>query len=289
MSSSDENDSNPGAAKVSAGVGPMEGGHWRPVRPDELLRKPLPAGSAPQESSQSEKPQVQLQRRQELEQRLKSNPTDLDSFLELARIYRTEDRPLDARRVLQQAIQIFPDENELLWEFEEATLARSRQQLREVTDLASRLDTVEARRELDRCQQDWACRRMDVCRARLSRDPTLVHLKVALGEAMHDAGMHQEAVEELGAVLDNDELAPAAYLIRGKCLLAMGQDLDAMASLRASALRRSVVAPLRTRILALRLLCETADRLGVTLTLANYRTHLHQAEQELAHQTPLGT
>ena len=56
----------------------------------------------------------------------------------------------------------------------------------------------------------------------------------------------------------------------------------AMASLRAASLRRSVVAPVRVRVAALRLLCGTADRLGVTLTLAQYRQHLEKAEQELA-------
>ena len=59
-----------------------------------------------------------------------------------------------------------------------------------------------------------------------------------------------------------------------------------MTSLRACALRRSVVAPVRTRIIALRLLCETAERLGVGLTLAHYRQHLQQAESELAKQSP---
>jgi tetratricopeptide (TPR) repeat protein len=230
-----------------------------------------------------------LERRQELEHHLKASPTDLDAFRELGRIYRSEDRPLDARRVFQQALQIFPEELEILWEYEEATLARSLQQLREVTDLAKRLDTAETERELKRSQNDWACRRMDVCRARLGRDPSLVHLHVALAEAMYDAGMFEGAIDELAPVLDNDELSPGAFLIHGRCLLAMGEDVEAMASLRAASLRRSVVAPLKTRVVALRLLCETAERLGVTLTLANYRQHLQQAEQELAKQTTLET
>jgi tetratricopeptide (TPR) repeat protein len=202
--------------------------------------------------------------------------------MELGRIYRAEGRPADARRVFQQALQIFPDENQLLWEYEEAILARSLQQLREVTDVARRIDTPESDRELKRCQNDWACRRMDVCRARLKRDPSLHHLRVVLAEAMHDAGLHEGAMEELRPVLDHDEFSPTAHLIQGKCLLEMGKDVDAMASLRAAALRRSMVAPPRVRVAALRLLCDTAERLGVTLTLTQYRQHLHKAEQELA-------
>jgi tetratricopeptide (TPR) repeat protein len=256
----------------------MEGGRWRPVRPEELLRKSVAAAAVEVE----DKPQVQLQRRQELEQHLRSSPTDLDGYMELAAIYRSEDRPIEARKILQQAIQIFPEDEALLWEFEEATLARSRQQLREVTELAQRLDTLETERELKRSQNDWACRRMDVCRARLKRDPSLVHLKVVLAEAMLDAGLYEPAIDELNEVLDNDELSPHAYLLRGRCLLALGRDVDAMSSLRAVAMRRAVPAPLKTKIVALRLLCDAAERLGVELTLKKYRQHLASAEHDLA-------
>ncbi|WP_246114547.1 tetratricopeptide repeat protein [Rubripirellula tenax] len=237
----------------------------------------------------TEKPKLELKRRQQLEHHLKSNPADLDAFLELSRIYRAENRPMEARRVLQQAIQIFPDEPDLQWELEEATLSRSIQQLREVAELAGRLNTAETDRELNRCQQDWARRRIEVCEARLVRDPSLTHLRVTLAEAKYDAEMYEEAIDDLDIVLGNDEFSPSAYLLRGRCMLAMGKDLDAMVSLRACAMRRAVVAPLRTRVVALRLLCETADRLGIALTLATYRSHLQQAEQELAKQATLGS
>ena len=263
----------------------MAGGRWRPVRPEELLRKNVePVEPEPVDDP----PHVQLHRRQELEQHLRASPTDLEGYMELAAIYRSEDRPIEARRILQQAIQIFPEDEPLLWEFEEATLARSRQQLREVTELAHRLDTVETERELKRSQNDWACRRMDVCRARLKRDPMLMHLRVVLAEAMLDAGLYEPAIDELDAVLDSDELSPHAYLLRGRCLLALGRDLDAMSSLRAASMRRSVPAPAKTKIVALRLLCEAAERLGVELTLKKYRQSLQSAENELAQHASQG-
>lgn len=230
----------------------------------------------------TEKPKLQIERRQKLEHHIRSNPTDLDSFLELAQIYRGEQKFVEARRVMQQAASIFPDEPQVLWELEEATLSRSVQQLREVTELANRLDTAETQRELSRCQQDWALRRTEVCRARLARDPSMVHLKNVLAEAMHDAGDFDGAIRETESLLANDELSPVANLIRGRCFLATGKDVEAMAALRACAMRRAVVAPPRIRVVALRLLCDTAERLGVTQTLAIYRTALNQSEQELA-------
>ncbi len=287
MSSADKEPAPPDSVDAISELGPMEGGRWRPVRPEELLRKNVAPPSVDldeTEEKEAPKPKLRLERKQELEHHLKESPTDLEGFLELGRIYRNENRPMDARRVLQQAIQVFPDDKDLLWEYEEAVLARSLQQLREVTELAQKLNTAETDRELKRSQNDWACRRMDVCLARLSRDPSLVHLRIALGEAMYDAGMYEAAIDELDFVLENDDLSPAAYLIKGRCQLATGKDVEAMSSLRASALRRSVVGPVRTRVIALRLLCETAERLGVGLTLAHYRKHLQQAEQELAKQ-----
>jgi tetratricopeptide (TPR) repeat protein len=238
----------------------------------------LPRAEEPRTTSkpaETPNPKLRLERRQQLEHHLKDNPTDLDGFMELGRIYRADNRPLEAKRIFEQARQIFPEEQELLWEYEEAVLARSLQQYREVSDLAARLDTLETERELKRSQNDWARRRIEVCRARLTRDPNLLHLKIALAEAMYDAEMHEDAI-------DQDELSPVAYLIKGRCLLASGNHLQAMVALRAVALRRAVVAPLKTRIIALKLLCETAEKVGVALTLAKYKQHLAQAERELA-------
>jgi len=228
------------------------------------------------------RPKLKLERRQELEQHLKSSPTDLDSYLELARIYRGEDRPLEAKRILNQAHKIFPDDNGVLWELEEATLARSLQQFREVSDLAARLHTPEAAHELSRSRSDWAARRIDTCRARLQRDPSLQHLHLVMAEAMADAGMYEAAAESLDEIVNVDEYSPQAHLIRGRCLLQIGNEAEAMIELRAAALRRAVVAPVKIRVAALRLLCESADRLGVNLTKKRYEQLLQAAEQELA-------
>ncbi len=264
---------------VTAALGPLEGGRWRPVRPDELLKKNVPP---PKDDDSVHLPKVRLQRRQELEQHLKLRPTDLEAYLELARIYRADDRPIEAKRVLQQAIQTFPSDDRLVWEMEEATLARSRQQLRDVTEVVSRLNTPEANRELKRSQTDWACRRMDVCRARLSRDPSQLHLRLVLAEAMFDSGMFEGAVDELKPILDVDELSPQANLLSGRATMATGKDLEAMSFFRAASLRRAVPAPIRVRITALRFLVEIASRLGTTMTLARYQQQLAAAEQELS-------
>lgn len=284
MSSATEGTSRPVTTSSQAGHG--EGGRWKQVRFEELSSTPI-TGPHTEEPKSSAKPvdtphpKLRLERRQQLEHHLKKSPTDLDGYMELGRIYRAGNRPLEAKRIFEQARQIFPDDQELQWEYEEAVLARSLQQYREVSDLATRLDTLETERELKRSQNDWARRRIEVCRARLTRDPSLHQLNVALAEAMYDAEMYEDAIMTLDPILNRDELSSAAYLVKGRCLLASGNDLQAMVAFRAVALRRSVIAPLKTRIIALKLLCETAEKIGVALTLAKYQQHLAQAEQEL--------
>lgn len=229
---------------------------------------------------------ARLSRRQQLEHHVRTCPTDLEAYLELARIYRAEDRPLEARRVLGQARQVFPDDERALWDFEEATLARSLQQLRDVSDLAERLRTPEADHELERARSDWARRRIEVCRARLTRDSARVHLRIALGEALIDAGEYDAAIAEVSPLLKLDEYSCQAQLLRARCLLALGNDAAALPALRAAALRRGVVPPPKTRLAALRLLCDAAQRLGLPLTLERYRQQLDQAEQALASPNP---
>ncbi len=245
---------------------------------------PIPAPEATVQSG-DDNVEARARRRQHLEHHVRARPTDLDAYLELARIYRHENRPLEARRVLEQARQIFPEDQRVLWEFEEATLARSLQQLREVHDLAERLRTPEAEHELERARADWARRRIDVCRARLNREPGRVQLRIAIAEAMIDMERYEEALTELAPAQEHDELSCQAHLLRARCLLALGNDAEALPALRAAALRRGVTAPPKIKLAALRLLVDVAERLGLTLTLERYRQQLHQAEQSLASST----
>lgn len=236
-------------------------------------------------SSDGSENKAVIQRRQELEVHLRMSPTDLDGFLELGAIYRAENRPAEAKRILEQARNIFPDDMKVLWEYEESLLARSLQQMREVIDLDQRLGTKETERELERSQADWAHRRIQVCRARLKRDPSLVHLRIVLAEALFDAEEYEESIAAVKPLLGNDEHSPYGYLIGGRCLLALNRDFEAMGAFRAAALRRAVASPPRTKVAALRLLCDTAERLGVQLTLTRYREALAFAEKQLAANT----
>jgi hypothetical protein len=101
MSSATEGTSQPVITSSQAGRG--EGGRWRQVRFEELSSVPInePGTTARQEAKASAKPvenaqpKLRLERRQQLEHHLKKSPTDLDGYMELGRIYRADDRPLE--------------------------------------------------------------------------------------------------------------------------------------------------------------------------------------------------
>jgi tetratricopeptide (TPR) repeat protein len=221
-------------------------------------------------------------RRQQLEQLIRENAVEIDLYLELAALHRAEDRPLEAKRVLKEALQLSKNDERVLWQFEEAVLARSMQQLREVSDLAARLNTPEVQRELTRSQTDWANRRLDVCRARLARDPEKHSFRLVIAEAFLDLEMYKEACDELVPCYEIDTFIAPARLIQGKCLAAMGDLLGALAAFRAGALRRSVNAPAKYRVPSLAAACEIARQLGLSLSLQRYAHALEIAEQELA-------
>lgn len=250
--------------------------------PDSDAGPPTSPNPSRDSRGEATPPKVKLHRRQELEQLVREHALDIDLYLELAALHRAEDRPLEARRLLQQALQLNKDDPRVLWEFEEATLARSLQQYREVSDLAARLKTPEVDRELKRSQTDWANRRLEVCRARLARDPSKHSLRLVVAEALYDLGMLKEACEELQACLEIDALAASANLIRGKCLLELSDDLGALSAFRAVALRRAVPAPAKLRATALRLAVDTAARHNLTLSVERYRHALENAEHDLA-------
>ena len=232
-------------------------------------------------SGGGDNPKVKTNRRQDLERLVREHALDIDLYLELAAIHRAEDHPLEARRLLQQALQLAKDDPRVLWEFEEATLARSLQQFREVSDLASRLNTAEVDREVKRSQTDWANRRLEVCRARMARDPSKQNLRLVIAEALYDLGMYQEAIEEVQPCLEVDAIACAAQLIRGKCLLDSGDDLQALTAFRAVAMRRAMVATPKIRSTAMRHALDIANRYHLTLSAERYRHALEAADSEL--------
>jgi len=218
-------------------------------------------------------------RRQELEHRLKLSPTDRNAFLELARIYRQEQSPQQAARILKQAHELFHQDEEVLWEWEEAQLARSIQLLSEARDLVAKVRNPEADQLLEKAETDWANTRLRICRARLQRHPDKHHLRLVVGEALYDREEYEQAIDELQPLAAVESHLPTAMLWLGRCHLQLGRDVEAMRCLRAAGMRRAVVGPPKVRTSALRLLCDLAERHGFDASLQEYRRVLQTVNE----------
>ncbi|MBB3207572.1 tetratricopeptide (TPR) repeat protein [Rhodopirellula rubra] len=250
------------------------------------------AGSTAETNSNGEKNSEPAgpNRRQELEHRLKDARTDREAYLELGAIYRAENRPMHAAKILKQGHEVFPDDAVMLWELEEAQLARSIQQLAEMQAIVAKMKSPLADQDLERSTADWANCRIKVCRARLDRDPSLHHLRLVLGEALHDLEQHEDAIKTLEPLMSNDTHSSAAALLIGRCHLILGRDIEAMRWLRMASLRRSVTSPAKVRVAALKLLVDLADRHGLTATLEQYQTTLNSVlEAAKQHQASPAT
>lgn len=249
---------------------------------------PVPESSAGPESSAVHDDAAAAEvhrRRQELEQKLKLCPTDRDSFLELASLYRNDGLPLHATRVLKQAHELFPDDQTVLWEWEEAQLARSLQQLGVMRQMAEETRSAALLQDVERSEVDWANCRFRICSARLQRTPDQPFLRLVLGEALYDLERYDDAIAELEPLADSDKHSPAAFLLMGRCHLVSSRDADAMRCLRQASMRRGVVGSPKIRIAALKLLIDLADRHGLTATTPIYQQLLQSLQTDSQPET----
>jgi tetratricopeptide (TPR) repeat protein len=217
---------------------------------------------------------VTRRRQQELEQEIRHAPADVNIYLELARIYRTQQRHVDAVRVLERGSQHLADDVQLKWELEESQLARSLQRLTTAREVALQRPTEEHQLDLNRARTEWAVRRVEVCRARLSREPSQAKLQVILAEGLRDLGQFDEALREVEPATSSEEDAPAAHWVRGQCLLVLGRPLEALSAWRAASLRRSNPAPSEIRSRALRAATNLALQHGFYASAQRYLDEL---------------
>lgn len=230
------------------------------------------SGSTPLDTS--------VQRRQSLEHSIRDAPADVQPYLELARIHRALDKPSDAQKVLEKAVRVASEDPAVLWELEEAELARSLQRLKELKELHDKHPTPDVTSDLERAQVEWALRRIEVCRNRLQRDPTQKKLCVVLAEAMYEMGKFDEAIAALEPALGDPNESCKAYLLRGLCQQSTNHPLDALSSFRAAALRRATQPTAQVKLSALRHAADLSQRLGLHATCKRYLRGIIQLNPE---------
>jgi tetratricopeptide (TPR) repeat protein len=204
-----------------------------------ILRPKLSSIEEKLDSASEGSRRIALLEYQELEQLIKSSPADPLPYLQLAKIYRSQNRWKDVLRVLNAGVQFNP-EHELLVETREDWLFES---ARVAFDEASREYAKQPSKEaeLDRqgCLIKLANEQLQLCCNRLQRHPDQMALEVGWGEALMILGKFNEAVEHLERAITVPVLRSEASLKLGRCRQAMGQVLEALSHFRVAAFFRA--------------------------------------------------
>ncbi len=251
---------------------------------DDLKKKTTPPS---QKQDDSSKPIVTLQRYQELEQHLRNAPADVEAYLELTRIYSDQGRPFDAKRVLDKAMEHLSDDPRIVYEWEEMQVARSRQLLENAEEVLKQEKSQTNRENRERCAIDLANTRIQVCSARMARDPSQNELVLPLAASLRQLGRQQEAIEVLRKAKDIPELRARVCLQLGMALMQIEMPLEALAAFRQAALYRAPPSPEKIKDKALELAAEVAEKYGFLASAQRYvrlRLESHPNDQALMGQ-----
>jgi tetratricopeptide (TPR) repeat protein len=179
-----------------------------------------------------------LERFQALEHIIRDSPLTVEPYIELAKIYLQNKRWTDARRVLDAAVEKFPEDEDANFLREEAQIARSLQLFGEAQQQFTDEPTELTEQALNRCRIELNGLRERVCKARLARHPAQEELYLPLASALTNQGRVEEAVAYLAKAIANPQLRAPAALQLGQTLEAIHRVPEALQAYRRAALYR---------------------------------------------------
>ncbi len=211
-----------------------------PLTPDDLLIRPSPVELERwlEEEPAPKQTNVTLERFQTLEHLIRENPLTADPYLELARIYLQRNRWTDAKRVLENASQRFPEHEQVNFLHEEAQLARSLQLLWEAQAAHRQEPTRLTEESVDRSRLELNVLREKICRARLSRHPQQLELHLPLATALSNLDRPDQAIASLQLAGAQPKLRSAAAWQLGQLLESLHRVPEALSAYRRAALFR---------------------------------------------------
>lgn len=214
-----------------------------PLTPEDLLirQKPVDDESwldGPHSEARSRQTPVRLERFQTLEHAIREHPIHVAPYIELARIYLQQQRWTDAKRILDLAVERFPEDEDANFLREEAQLNRSLQLLEEARRAHHSEPTQLTQETLDRCNIELNALREKVCRSRLERHPDHWELYLPLARALENLNKHEQAVECLRSAVVHPRLRAQAALQLGKLMERMKRVPEALSAYRRAAMFR---------------------------------------------------
>jgi tetratricopeptide (TPR) repeat protein len=243
--------------------------YGKPVESDDFGAEP---------ESNEPAPAVKLERFQTLERVIRDTPITADPYLELAKIYMSQDRAADARRVLDLAYQRFSDIEEVCFHREEAQLRRSFQLLQEATAEHKAEPTRLTEEALDRSRLEFNVLKEQVCKARLSRNPSQHDLYIKLADAQDQLGKTDEAIAALEKAATVPEFRAPAALQLGHLLRRSGKVPDALSAYRRAAIFRVPPPAPEIKLQALKAAVQLAEESGLIDSARRYAELLVEAE-----------
>ena len=255
----------------------------QPLTPDDLLiRTSTAEHDQMEEKAGVEDSPVVLERFQSLEKVIRDIPLTVDPYLELAEIYIKSTRWLDAKRVLEKAIERFPENEKANFLFEEAQLARSVQLLQDAQQLHESQPTKLTDKSLQRCLLELNVLREKVYRGRLGRHPDQIGLNIPLAVALENLGQRKEAIACLeSAVVVPEFRSEAAYHL-GQLYERAGEVTKALSLYRRAAMFRVPLPSVDARLRALAAAANLAQKSKMIDSAKRYLQMLVELQPENA-------
>ena len=203
-----------------------------------ILRPKLASIDEKLDSTSENGRRIALLEYQELEQLIKSSPADPLPYLQLAKIYRSQNRWKDTLRVLNAGVQFNPECESLVETRENWILESAKQMYEEASREYANQPSKEAELHRLGCLTKLANDQMQLCRSRLERHPDQLILELGWGEALMILGQYNEAIVHLERAITVPSLRAEASLKLGRCQQALGQVLEALSRFRIAAFFR---------------------------------------------------
>lgn len=166
----------------------------------------------------TERREIQLTRRQELERAVANNPTDVESYFELADIHVAEQRLGDAAHVLTKAISASGGNLKARERLEDIEILRKQEQISIAERRAASSGDTAAQQLVEQLQQDLNRYELEVFNSRSERYPDDLEAKFQLGVRLRKAGNYREAITFLAEAEKLENRQAVALLEKGECL-----------------------------------------------------------------------
>lgn len=254
-----------------------------PLSPDDLLIRPKPTvdeGWFEEPKAEATSAPISLERFQALERVIRDMPINVDPYLELARIYLGQKRWTDAKRVLDLAVERFPESDEANHLCEDAQLNRSwelRKQAEEAHQAEPTKLTLEA---LQRSTVEFSVLKEKVCRQRLQRHPEQLELNLPLADALESLGEREKAIDCIQKAVVDPELRAKSSFMLGQLMERSKRIPEALSAYRRAAMFRLPPPPDDIKLSALSSAAALAEKFGLVDSAVRYVSMLCELQPQ---------